>query len=492
MAQNLTQTQALKQTQSLTPQQLQVVRMLEMPVSELEECIHTELLDNAALVTKDDDFDSNNDTEDDGGDDLSMDSDPSAIRDSSLDDYSSEDDTPDWLLERSSNQSARQEQEIPFSESSTFYEELDKQIGEHDLTEHQQELVRYLIGSLDDDGLLRKNLSSIEDELMIYHNVMVKDGELEQALKTLQSFDPAGIGARNLQECLLIQLKRRKYTKYTMLEEEVINNYFDDFTHKRWERIQQRLGLSDTDFNHVIFTLTHLNPRPGSSLGEITGKNFQQIVPDFIVDTDDDGHISISLNNGNIPELHISRSFRDSLEELTKRKDKISRSARDGLLYTKQKIDAAQGFINAVKQRQMTLYSTMKAIVDLQRPFFQEGDESLLKPMILKDVADKTGLDISTISRVSNSKYVQTNYGLYPLKYFFSDGYTTESGEELSTREIRRILKECIENENKRQPLTDDALAGILKEKGYPIARRTVAKYREQLGLPVARMRKLG
>lgn len=492
MAQNLTQTQALKQTQSLTPQQLQVVRMLEMPVSELEECIHTELLDNAALVTKDDDFDSNNDTEDDGGDDLSMDSDPSAIRDSSLDDYSSEDDTPDWLLERSSNQSARQEQEIPFSESSTFYEELDKQIGEHDLTEHQQELVRYLIGSLDDDGLLRKNLSSIEDELMIYHNVMVKDGELEQALKTLQSFDPAGIGARNLQECLLIQLKRRKYTKYTMLEEGVINNYFDDFTHKRWERIQQRLGLSDADFNHVIFTLTHLNPRPGSSLGEITGKNFQQIVPDFIVDTDDDGHISISLNNGNIPELHISRSFRDSLEELTKRKDKISRSARDGLLYTKQKIDAAQGFINAVKQRQMTLYSTMKAIVDLQRPFFQEGDESLLKPMILKDVADKTGLDISTISRVSNSKYVQTNYGLYPLKYFFSDGYTTESGEELSTREIRRILKECIENENKRQPLTDDALAGILKEKGYPIARRTVAKYREQLGLPVARMRKLG
>ena len=492
MAQNLTQTQALKQTQSLTPQQLQVVRMLEMPVSELEECIHTELLDNAALVTKDDDFDSNNDTEDDGGDDLSMDSDPSAIRDSSLDDYSSEDDTPDWLLERSSNQSARQEQEIPFSESSTFYEELDKQIGEHDLTEHQQELVRYLIGSLDDDGLLRKSLSSIEDELMIYHNVMVKDGELEQALKTLQSFDPAGIGARNLQECLLIQLKRRKYTKYTMLEEGVINNYFDDFTHKRWERIQQRLGLSDADFDHVIFTLTHLNPRPGSSLGEITGKNFQQIVPDFIVDTDDDGHISISLNNGNIPELHISRSFRDSLEELTKRKDKISRSARDGLLYTKQKIDAAQGFINAVKQRQMTLYSTMKAIVDLQRPFFQEGDESLLKPMILKDVADKTGLDISTISRVSNSKYVQTNYGLYPLKYFFSDGYTTESGEELSTREIRRILKECIENENKRQPLTDDALAGILKEKGYPIARRTVAKYREQLGLPVARMRKLG
>lgn len=492
MAQNLTQTQALKQTQSLTPQQLQVVRMLEMPVSELEECIHTELLDNAALVTKDDDLDSDNNMEENGGDDLSMDSDPASVRDSSLDDYSSEDDTPDWLLERSSNQSARQEQEIPFSENNTFYEELDKQIGEHELTEHQQELVKYLIGSLDDDGLLRKDLSSIEDELMIYHNVMVKDGELEQALKVLKSFDPAGIGARNLQECLLIQLKRRKDSRFRTLEIEVINNYFDEFTHKHWERIQQKLGLSDDDFKQVIFDLTHLNPRPGSSLGEITGKNFQQILPDFIVDTDDDGHISISLNNGNIPELHISRSFRDSLEDLTKRKDKMSKSAREGLLYTKQKIDAAQGFINAVKQRQMTLYSTMKAIVNLQRPFFLEGDESLLKPMILKDVADKTGLDISTISRVSNSKYVQTNYGIYPLKFFFSDGYTTQDGEELSTREIRRILKECIDKEDKKRPMTDEALAGILKDKGYPIARRTVAKYREQLGLPVARMRKQG
>lgn len=492
MAQNLTQTQALKQTQSLTPQQLQVVRMLEMPVSELEECIHTELLDNAALVTKDDDLDSNNDAEENSGDDLSMDSDPSAVRDSSLDDYSSEDDTPDWLLERSSNQNARQEQEIPFSENNTFYEELDKQIGEHDLTEHQQELVKYLIGSLDDDGLLRKDLTSIEDELMIYHNVMVKDGELEQALKVLQSFDPAGIGARTLQECLLIQLDRRKETRYRTLEIEIIKNYFEDFTHKHWERIQQRLELSDEDFKQVIFDLTHLNPRPGSSLGEITGKNFQQILPDFIVDTDDDGNISISLNNGNIPELHISRSFRDSLEDLARRKDKISKSAREGLLYTKQKIDAAQGFINAVKQRQMTLYSTMKAIVSLQRPFFLEGDESLLKPMILKDVADRTGLDVSTISRVSNSKYVQTNYGIYPLKFFFSDGYTTENGEELSTREIRRILKECIDKEDKKRPMTDEALANILKDKGYPIARRTVAKYREQLGVPVARMRKQG
>lgn len=492
MAQNLTQTQALKQTQSLTPQQLQVVRMLEMPVSELEECIHTELLDNAALVTKDDDLDSNTDSELESGDDLSMDSDPSTIRDSSLDDYSSEDDTPDWLLERTFNQSMQQEQEIPFSENNTFYEELDKQIGEHDLTEHQQELVKYLIGSLDDDGLLRKDLSSIEDELMIYHNVMVNDGELESALKVLQSFDPAGIGARNLQECLLIQLGRRKDSRFRQLEIEIVKNYFEEFTHKHWDKIQQRLELSDDDFKQVIFDLTHLNPRPGSSLGEITGKNFQQILPDFIVDTDDDGNISISLNNGNIPELHVSRSFRDSLEDLTRRKDKISKSAREGLLYTKQKIDAAQGFINAVKQRQMTLYSTMKAIVDLQRPFFQEGDESLLKPMILKDVADRTGLDISTISRVSNSKYVQTNYGIYPLKFFFSDGYTTENGEELSTREIRRILKECIDKEDKKKPMTDEALANILKEKGYPIARRTVAKYREQLGLPVARMRKQG
>lgn len=467
--------------------------MLEMPVSELEECIHTELLDNAALVTKDDDLDANNDSgEADGGDDLSMDSNPADVRDASLDDYGSEDDTPDWLLERSSNQSAQQEQEIPFSENNTFYEELDKQIGEHELTDHQQELIRYLIGSLDDDGLLRKDLPTIEDELMIYHNIMVKEGELEQALKTLQSFDPAGIGARDLRECLLLQLSRRKASRFRQLEIEVITHYFEDFTYKHWDKLQQRMELSDEDFKQVIFDLTHLNPRPGSSLGEVTGKNFQQILPDFIVDTDDDGHISISLNNGNIPELHVSRSFRDSLDDLTRRKDKISKAARESLLYTKQKIDAAQGFINAVKQRQLTLYSTMKAIVDVQRSFFLEGDESLLKPMILKDIADRTGLDISTISRVSNSKYVQTNYGIYPLKFFFSDGFTTESGEELSTREIRRILKECIDKEDKKKPMTDEALAAILNDKGYPIARRTVAKYREQLGLPVARMRKQG
>ena len=470
MAQNLTQIQALKQTQTMTPQQLQVVKMLEMPVSELEERIHTELLDNAALS-----MESTGDT-----------------RDSSLYDYGSEDDTPDWLLERSSNRKAEMEKEIPFSGNNTFYEELEQQIGEHELTDKQKELVRYLIGSLDDDGLLRKDLSSIEDELLIYHNTPVTVKELEEALKVLQEFDPAGIGAQSLQDCLMIQLKRRKSSFYNVMEQKIIAHCFDDFTHKRWEKIKQKYELSDEDFQKVFFDLTHLNPCPGSSMGDVVGKSLQQIFPDFIVETDDDGNISISLNNGNIPELHVSRSFKDSLEEYSRNKAKMSRAAKEGFLYTKQKVDAAQNFINAVKQRQQTLYSTMKTIVHLQRPFFLEGDESLLKPMILKDVAERTGLDISTISRVSNSKYVQTNFGVYPLKFFFSDGYTNDKGEEMSVRQIRRVIQECVDKEDKKKPMNDEALAAVLKEKGYPMARRTVAKYREQLGIPVARLRKIG
>ena len=274
------------------------------------------------------------------------------------------------------------------------------------------------------------------------------------------------------------------------MEERIVQNCYDEFTRKHWDKIQQKLDIDKDTAEHAIREICRLNPRPGASMGETIGKNMQQIVPDFIVETADDGTITLSLNNRNVPELRMNRDFTTLLEEHTKNKANQSKESREALLFLKQKVDAAQGFIDAVKQRQNTLLKTMQAIIDLQRPFFLEGDESLLKPMILKDVAERTGLDISTISRVSNSKYVQTNYGIYPLKFFFSDGYVTEDGEEMSVREIRKILKECIESEDKAKPYTDDELTEILKEKGYPIARRTVAKYRQQMNIPVARLRK--
>ena len=337
---------------------------------------------------------------------------------------------------------------------------------------------------------MRKDLSAIVDELCFNYNLETSEKELEEALKILQDFDPVGIGARNLQECLLIQLNRKEDSPLKQIELNILTKCYEEFTKKHWDKILQRLSLTPEQFEEAKNELIHLNPRPGSSLGEAVGRSYQQIIPDFLVETLDDGTILLNLNDRGVPELHVSRSFMDMLEEHTKNKANQSKESKDAMLFLKQKMDAAQGFIDAVKQRQQTMYTTMQAIIDLQRAFFEEGDESLLKPMILKDVAERTGLDISTISRVSNSKYVQTNYGIYPLKYFFSDGYTTDEGEELSVREIRRVLKECVEKEDKNHPLTDDELAKILKEKGFSIARRTVAKYREQLNIPVARLRK--
>jgi RNA polymerase sigma-54 factor len=320
--------------------------------------------------------------------------------------------------------------------------------------------------------------------------IEANEKELEKVLKVIQDFDPAGIGARSLQECLLLQVERKGNNPFKEMELRILNKYYEDFTRKHWDKIKQRLNLDDATFHSVIEEIKKLNPRPGSSLGEALGKNYQQIIPDFIAETQDDGSINLSLNSRNTPQLHLNREFRDMMEEHTKNKANQSKESKEAYTFLKQKIDAAQGFIDAVKQRKNTLMTTMQAIIDLQRPFFIDGDESQLKPMILKDVAEKTHLDISTISRVSNSKYVQTNFGIFPLKMFFSDGYTTEDGEELSTRIIRNALKEIIDNEDKKNPITDDALASILKKKGYPVARRTVSKYRQQLNIPVARLRK--
>ncbi|WP_300727352.1 RNA polymerase factor sigma-54 [uncultured Bacteroides sp.] len=483
------QTQTQQQVQTLSPQQILAVKLLELPTIELEERIHSELLDNPALeegkesnetTEHEDDYLSDEDTEDssDYGEDLS------------LGDYRTEDDIPDYKLQEHNRSQGDRPEEIPFSDSISFYETLKEQLDMQNLTPEEKQLGEYLIGSLDDDGLLRKSMETLIDELAIYQGINTTEEQLNHILSVIQDFDPAGIGARSLQECLLLQIERKEDSPLKQIEYDIISKCCDDFTKKNKDKILQRLNITEEQYNAAVAELVKLNPRPGSSMGEAIGKNFQQIIPDFIVETEEDGTINLSLNNRNVPELRLSREFTEMLDEHTRNKANQSKESKDALMFLKQKVDAAQGFINAVKQRQQTLLSTMQAIIDLQRPFFQEGDESLLRPMILKDVAERAHLDVSTVSRVSNSKYVQTNYGIFSLKFFFSDGYTTESGEELSVREIKRILKECVDNENKDKPYTDDELAEILKTKGYPIARRTIAKYRQQLNIPVARLRR--
>lgn len=481
------QTQAQQLLQTLSPYQILVVKLLELPTMELEERVRAEILDNPALEEGketppqgtseefepnfNEDYNYNNE-------------------DFSLGDYRTEDDIPDYKLQEHNRSRGEVPEEIPFSDSVSFYEMLLDQLRMQHLTEEEETIAEYLIGSLDDDGLLRKDFSFLIDELAIYRGIYTNAEEIERILNIIQHFDPAGIGARNLQECLLLQLKRKPDSPLKQIEWNIIERYCDDFTRKNKEKIMQRLDIDEETYDEAVNELTKLNPRPGSSLGEVVGKNFQQIIPDFLVETEEDGTISFSLNNGNVPELRLSREFNDMLEEHTTNKENQSKESKDAFLFLKQKVDAAQGFINAVKQRQETLSSTMQAIIDLQRPFFLEGDETLLKPMILKDVAERAKLDVSTVSRVSNSKYAQTNFGIYPLRFFFSDGYTTGEGEELSVREIKHFLEECVANENKDMPYNDDELADMLKEKGYPIARRTVAKYRQQLNIPTARLRR--
>lgn len=481
------QTQAQQLLQTLSPQQLLLIRLLELPTLELEERVRAEIFDNPAL---EEGPENNEQDHSDEFDNTFNENDSGNNEDITLGDYRTEDDIPDYKLQEHNRSKGETPEEIPFSDAVSFYEMLLDQLRMQDLTEEEKTIAEYLIGSLDDDGLLRKGMDMLIDELAIYRSIYTQAEELERILRMIQDFDPAGIGARSLQECLLLQLKRKPDTPLKKIEWDIIEKYCEDFTRKNKEKIMQRLNLDEETYQAAINELTKLNPRPGSSLGEIIGKNFQQIIPDFLVETEDDGTITLTLNNGNVPELHLSQEFNDLLEEYTTNKENQSKDSKDTFLFLKQKVDAAQGFINAIKQRHQTLLKTMQAIIDLQRPFFLEGDETLLKPMILKDIAERAQLDVSTISRVSNSKYVQTNYGIFPLRFFFNDGYTTGEGDELSVREIKYFLEECVANENRENPYTDDELADILKEKGYPIARRTVAKYRQQLNIPTARYRR--
>ena len=482
------QTQAQQLTQTLSPHQILLVKLLELPTMELEERVRAEILDNPALEEGKDLVSQ------DTADDFDMDFNEENLytnEDVILGDYRTEDDIPDYKLQEHNRSRGEVAEEIPFSDSVSFYEMLLEQLQMQQLSEEERTMAEYLIGSLDDDGLLRKGIQTLIDELAIYRGIYTDEEKVEEILSVIQEFDPAGIGARSLQECLLLQLNRKPDSPLKKIGQEIIEKYCDDFTRKNKEKIIQRMEISAEEYDEAISELTKLNPRPGSSLGDIIDKNFQQIIPDFLVETEEDGSIILTLNNGNVPELRLSRAFNELLEEHTTNKANQSKESKDAFLFLKQKVDAAQGFINAIKQRQHTLITTMQAIIDLQRPFFLEGDDTLLKPMILKDIADKAKLDISTVSRVSNSKYVQTNYGIFPLRFFFSDGFTTEEGEELSIREIKQLLKEAIEHENKENPYNDDELAEILREKGYPVARRTIAKYRQQLNIPTARLRRL-
>ena len=490
--QRLTESQKL--AQSISHQQLLQASLVELPVTQLVDRINTEMNDNPAL---DIDYDAQETpdypdyTDDNEATDYEVNNEREE-RQSALDEALAGigRDDEDLPVYHGGNDVAEEREEIVYGETTSFYDQLKEQVGETNLTERQRHIIEYLIGSLDDDGLLRKSLDVICDELAIYHNLDTTPQEIEEVLTILKNFDPAGIGAQSLQECLLIQISRREKSTVKALMQKVIADYFEEFTKKHWDKIQQTLELTDMQAKALFGELRKLNPRPGASMGETVGRSLQQITPDFIVDTQDDGTITFTLNNGEIPELKVSQSFVDSMKEYQENKDHLSRQTKEALLYIKKKVDAAQGFIEAIKARRHTLAVTMQAIITLQRQFFLDGDEASLRPMILKDVAEYTGLDLSTISRVSNSKYAQTRWGTFPLRHFFSDSYVTESGEELSTRQIKAALRDIIEAEDPKSPLSDDALREELTKKGFPIARRTVAKYREQLGIPIARLRR--
>ena len=495
MPQRLEQTerQELKQKQRLSSQQMLQVKLIGMSIAELEEKIKTELYDNPALET------SAPMDEGEGEADLGMDA---YGGDEEHAEQEEREDEFEKALEEigideemsgitSSERSVDDDYVEPvYGNIVSFYDSLKEQMGEEELSEKQEYVLEYLIGSLDSNGYLRKSLEDLCDELAIYHNVEVTEQELEEVLRILQSFDPPGIGARSLQECLMIQIGRKPNGLLKDKMKEVIAKHFDEFIKKHWDKIRVSMGISEDLSDDLQRELRRLNPKPGAAMGESVGRNLQQITPDFIVNTNEDGTISFTLNDGNVPVLKVSPDYTESIEEYKKRKGSLSRSEKESLAFYEDKVNKAQGFIDAIRQRRHTLYATMKAIIEWQRKYFLDGDEADLKPMILKDIAEKTGLDISTISRVSNEKYVQTNWGAFPLRHFFSDGYVTEGGEETSTRKIKLSLKELIDKEKKEKPLSDDALAAEMKNLGYPIARRTVAKYREQLGIPVARLRK--
>jgi len=473
-----------KLLQKLSPQQIQVIKLLEIPTLLLEQRIKKELEENPVLELESEgqDPEEENEIRDDDEPDNDIDKDEFTFDDY----YDEEEDIPSYKLNTNNYSKDDVYVDIPFSIGTTFHEFLYEQLGMVKPTEEEQQLAEYIIGNIDDDGYLRRELVAISDDLAFNMNIEISEKELLRILKVIQDFDPPGVGARDLRECLLIQLNKKKgdknHTAHT-----IVDDFFDEFTKKHYSRIQAKLELSDKDLKDAIDHILKLNPKPGSSYSNPLNKSNQHIVPDFILENID-GELILSLNQRNVPDLKINETYLGMLRALGE--NHKNKNKKEALQFVKEKLDSAKWFIDALQQRQTTLLLTMSEIINFQKEYFIDGDETKLRPMILKDIAERTDLDISTISRVSNSKYIQAHFGIYPLKYFFSEGLQKDDGEEVSTREIKKILQDCIDNEDKSKPLTDDKLMLILKKKTYNIARRTVAKYREQLGVPVARLRK--
>lgn len=489
----LSQSLQQKLLQKLSPQQIQLMKLLQVPTANLEERIKEELEENPALELDEDKHEDGQDELKDEFSDAQTDDEQTG----SEEDYENvdvseyvqdgDDEIADYKL-RDDNYSDEEQKQVPFKNEASFYETLLNQLGLLKLDDRQQRISEQIVGSIDEDGYLRRETSAIVDDLAFRQNIMATEDEVETVIQLIQQFDPPGVAARDLQECLLLQLYRhKKEGKNVEVAIQAITKYFDEFTKKHYEKIQRGLNINEDQLKEVMQQIIKLNPKPGGNVGGIN-KAESYIVPDFFI-MNNGGKLELTLNSRNAPELRISEGYRDMMKEYDRGAKKDKRQ-KEAVLFIKQKIDAAKWFIDAIKQRQHTLLSTMTAIMDHQYAFFLTGDETSLRPMILKDIAEKTGLDISTVSRVANSKFVQTEFGTYRLKFFFSESLSTDSGEEVSTREVKKILSDLIEGESKKHPLSDERLTELLQEKGYNIARRTVAKYREQLSIPVARLRK--
>lgn len=461
----------LKQTQKLSPLQIQTIKLIELPIQDLEQRIRKELEENPVL-----DEDLPKESEED-----------EAPREVSLSDYKEDDSIPSYRL-RVDNYNSKEErpQYSTFSVKESFTQSLQEQLGYRDLSEHQYAVASFIIGSLDDDGYLRRSIDSIVDDMSFRANLETTEDEVLEMLKVIQEFEPAGVGARDLRECLLLQIRHCKKTPEVENAIKILNSHFNDFTSKHYSKIMTRMNLTEEELKAAMAKILKLNPSPGGQIDDSYNDQAQQIVPDFILEYVD-GELKLSMPRFSIPELRVNKKYADLLVDAA---NSSEREKKEAATFVKKKLDSAKWFVEAIKQRHNTLSSTMQAIVDYQREYFVDGDESNLRPMVLKDIAEKTGFDISTISRVVNSKYIETHFGIYSLKYFFSEGLENQDGEEVSTRELKKALLECVEVEDKRKPLTDDELVEQMTAKGYKVARRTIAKYRDQLGIPKARLRK--
>jgi RNA polymerase sigma-54 factor len=473
--------------QKLSPQQIQFIKLLQIPTGELESRIEEELEVNPALEEgKEEERDDSSDEDDLNQEDAVNEKEEEFTDDVNVDDYMRDDDVSGYKMQ-GDGPSDEDEREMPLATSTSLADTLLSQLGFLKLDEKQTAIGKQLIGSIDSDGYIRRELDLIVNDLAFSQNIETTVEEVEEVLFKIQTFDPAGIAARDLQECLSLQLEKKDDTiRAVQIAQEIIRDHFEEFTKKHYDKIQKRLDISDEEVKQAVKVITKLNPKPGGMTNEEA--KVQYIIPDFIL-FNNNGKLELSLNSRNAPELRISRSYTEMFDTYDKsaKKDK---KLKEAVTFVKQKLDAAKWFIDAIKQRQQTLLRTMHSIIKYQYDFFLEGDESKLRPMILKDIATDIDMDISTVSRVANSKSVQTEFGVYPLKYFFSEGIATDSGEDVSSREVKHILKGMIEAEDKKKPLSDEKLEKMLNEKGYNIARRTVAKYREQLNIPVARLRK--